>query len=145
MRILLQRVKTGGVSIDQKSHATIDQGLVALVGIKEGDDLAIVQKLAKKTANLRIFADQDQKLNLSVKDISGEVLAISQFTLYADCSRGNRPSFGAAAKPELANQLYQAYIEALKAEGVSVKSGVFQADMLVDIANDGPVTVLLEG
>ncbi len=145
MRILLQRVKTGGVSIKQKSHATIGQGLVALVGIKDGDDLAIVQKLAKKTANLRIFADDQQKLNLSVKDIEGEVLAISQFTLYADCARGNRPSFGAAAKPELANQLYQAYIEALKAEGIKVKSGIFQADMLVDIANDGPVTILLEG
>jgi D-tyrosyl-tRNA(Tyr) deacylase len=144
MRVLVQRVSKGAVTIDGQIKAEIGVGLVLLIGVTTGDTAADAAKLARKTAALRIFADQAGKLNLSVKDIGGEVLAVSQFTLYADTSRGNRPSFGAAADPETANLLYEEYVKCLKAEGVAVGTGVFQASMLVEIANDGPVTILLE-
>ena len=144
MRVLVQRVSKGAVMIDGQVKAKIGTGLVLLVGVTTGDTAADAAKLARKTANLRIFTDDAGKLNLSVKDIGGEALAVSQFTLYADTSRGNRPSFGAAADPETANLLYEEYVKCLKAEGVSVQTGVFQASMLVEIANDGPVTILLE-
>lgn len=144
MRVLIQRVRRGAVSVEGSLRAEIGPGLVLLVGVGKGDGPQEVAWLARKTANLRIFADAAGKLNLSVKDVQGEVLCVSQFTLYADCSRGNRPGFEPAAAPDLANTLYEAYVEALRAEGVSVQTGVFQADMLVEIANDGPVTILLE-
>ena len=144
MRILVQRVKSGSVSIAGETVAGIGHGLVLLVGVAKGDNPDIALKLARKTANLRIFADEQGKLNLSVKDSGGEVLAVSQFTLYADTSRGNRPGFDPAAPPDQAEKLYEHYVQALIAEGLKVKTGVFQAHMLVNIENDGPVTILLE-
>ena len=144
MRVLVQRVSAGAVTIDGQVKSKIGVGLVVLVGVANGDTAQAAAKLARKTADLRIFADAAGKLNLSVKDIGGEVLAVSQFTLYADTGRGNRPGFGAAADPQTANLLYEEYVKCLKAEGVAVQTGVFQASMLVDIANDGPVTILLE-
>ncbi|MCL1816131.1 MAG: D-aminoacyl-tRNA deacylase [Clostridiales bacterium] len=144
MRILVQRVTRGAVSIAGKEVASIGAGLVLLLGVGKGDTQAIAQKLAKKTASLRIFADAGGKLNLSLKDIGGEALVVSQFTLYADTSRGNRPGFELTAPPELAVSLYEYFVEALRAEGIVVQTGVFQAHMLVSIENDGPVTLMLE-
>jgi D-tyrosyl-tRNA(Tyr) deacylase len=144
MRVLAQRVIRGGVSIEGKEVASIGPGLVLLIGVAKGDTEAAAQKLARKTAALRIFADAAGKLNLSLKDMGGEALAVSQFTLYADTSRGNRPGFDPAAEPELAESLYECFVRALKEQGVPVQTGVFQAHMLVSIENDGPVTVLLE-
>ena len=144
MRVLAQRVIRGGVSIEGKEVASIGPGLVLLIGVAKGDTEAAAQKLARKTAALRIFADAAGKLNLSLKDMDGQALAVSQFTLYADTSRGNRPGFDPAAEPELAESLYECFVRALKEQGVPVQTGVFQAHMLVSIENDGPVTVLLE-
>lgn len=144
MRILVQRVTQGAVRIAGEITASIGPGLVLLIGVGKGDTEAIAAKLAKKTANLRVFADEQGKLNLSVKDIGGAVLAVSQFTLYADTSRGNRPGFEPAAPPEEAERLYQYFVRALADEGLAVQTGVFQAHMLVSIENDGPVTIMLE-
>ena len=144
MRILVQRVREGSVTIAGQLEAEIAVGLVLLVGVAKGDTAADAAKLARKTANLRIFDDEAGKMNLSLKDIGGTALAVSQFTLYANCSRGNRPSFDAAADQQSARLLYEEYVSCLKAEGVAVQTGVFQAQMLVAIANDGPVTILLE-
>jgi len=144
MRILIQRVKAASVRIEGETVAAIGAGLVLLVGVAKGDTPDMAAKLARKTANLRIFADDEGKLNLSVKDTGGEVLAVSQFTLYADTSRGNRPGFDPAAPPEMAKMLYEHFVQALIAEGLAVQTGVFQAYMLVHIENDGPVTLMLE-
>ncbi|MCL1905783.1 MAG: D-aminoacyl-tRNA deacylase [Clostridiales bacterium] len=144
MRVLAQRVIGGTVSIEGKRVAEIGSGLVLLIGVAKGDTEAAAEKLARKTATLRIFADEAGKLNLSLKDTGGEALAVSQFTLYADTSRGNRPGFDPVAEPELAQKLYVHYVRALKDQGIKVQTGVFQADMLVSIENDGPVTILLE-
>ena len=144
MRALIQRVRHGSVSIEGKLKAEIGRGFVILVGVGRGDDSSDVAYLARKTAGLRVFSDEDGKLNLSAKDINAELLVISQFTLYANCKRGNRPSFEQAAPPDIANDLYEQYIAALRAEGLQVSTGTFQADMLVNIENDGPVTIMLE-
>ncbi|MCL1975452.1 MAG: D-aminoacyl-tRNA deacylase [Firmicutes bacterium] len=144
MRVLAQRVIRGAVSIEGKEVAAIGPGLVLLIGVAKGDTMAMAQKLARKTAALRIFADNAGKLNLSLKDIGGRALAVSQFTLYADTSRGNRPGFDPAAPPELAEKLYGHFVEALKEQGIQVQTGVFQAHMLVSLENDGPVTIMLE-
>ena len=144
MRVLAQRVIRGAVSVEGKEVAAIGLGLVLLIGVAKGDTEAVAEKLARKTAALRIFADAAGKLNLSLKDMGGEALAVSQFTLYADTSRGNRPGFDPAAEPELAERLYVHFVEALKEQGIAVQTGVFQAHMLVSIENDGPVTILLE-
>ncbi len=144
MRALIQRVKEGQVEIKDRDTAAIGQGLVVLLGVAKGDNPAKAQWLAKKTANLRIFSDEEGKLNLSLADLKGEALVISQFTLYANCNKGLRPGFEEAAGASLAEELYLEYIAALKKEGIEVKTGVFQADMLVRIANDGPVTIMLE-
>ncbi len=143
MRALIQRVQQGAVSTGEYRQA-IGPGLVVLLGVAKGDTPEDAAYLAKKTAHLRIFADQQGKLNVSLLDIGGEALIISQFTLYADCRKGNRPGFDQAADPVLAEQLYQQYLRLVAAYGVPVKTGVFQTDMLVNIANDGPVTILLE-
>jgi len=145
MRILVQRVRAGKVSIDNDVVAGIGAGLVLLVGVGKGDTEAAAEKLARKTAGLRIFADEAGKLNLSLKDIGGAALAVSQFTLYADTSRGNRPGFDPAAPPELAQRLYEHFVQALREQGLTVQTGVFQAHMVVSIENDGPVTLMLEG
>ncbi|MGO0121876.1 D-aminoacyl-tRNA deacylase [Desulfothermobacter acidiphilus] len=145
MRALVQRVVKGSVWIEGEEIAAIGRGLVVLLGIKRGDTSAAARYLAEKVASLRIFSDEQGKLNLSVKDVGGEILVVSQFTLYGDCQRGRRPSFAAAAPPEEAEPLYRAFIAALREQGVPVAEGRFQAHMLVRIDNDGPVTLLLEG
>jgi len=145
MRVILQRVKRGGVSVDGHMVGAIDGGLVALVGTTHDDTPAEAETLAYKTANLRIFEDEAGKMNLSALDVSAEVLVISQFTLYADCRRGRRPSFTEAARPEVAEPLIEHFIQTLRAAGIpNVASGVFGAHMLVEIHNDGPVTIMLD-
>lgn len=145
MRIVVQRVKSAGVVIDGKPYSRIERGLLVLAGIKEEDDFSTLQKAAKKLVDLRIFSDQNDKLNLSVKDIDGEILAVSNFTVYGDCSHGNRPSFIQAMKPEPARELFEKFVELLNQElPEKIKCGIFQADMQVELINDGPVTVVLE-
>ena len=144
MRVVLQRVKEASVTIDGVVHGEISQGYMALVGICDGDDETVVAKLAKKSAELRVFSDVDDKMNLGIQDVKGAVLSISQFTLYADCKKGRRPSFVKAAKPDIANQLYEYYNECLRGYGIHVETGVFGADMKVALINDGPVTIILD-
>jgi len=144
MRVLLQRVSRASVAVDGVERGAVGRGFLALVGVTHEDDDAAARKLAAKTARLRVFADDAGLMNLALGDVGGEVLAVSQFTLYADTRRGNRPSFTAAAPPELGEVVYEAYVEALRAEGVPVRTGVFGAHMQVDLVNDGPVTILLE-
>jgi D-aminoacyl-tRNA deacylase len=147
MRALVQRVTQGSVFIEKENYsAEIGKGMVILLGVKEGDTEDDVVFVADKCSNLRIFEDENEKMNLSLKDINGEVLVISQFTLYGDARKGNRPSFTDAARPELANNLYEKFIERMKQNlgGEKVKNGIFAAMMLVKIFNDGPVTILVE-
>ena len=144
MRVLLQRVSRASVAVDGVERGAVGRGFLALVGVTHEDDDAAARKLAAKTARLRVFADDAGLMNLALGDVGGEVLAVSQFTLYADTRRGNRPSFTDAAPPELGEAVYEAYVEALRAEGVPVETGVFGAHMQVDLVNDGPVTILLE-
>jgi D-tyrosyl-tRNA(Tyr) deacylase len=145
MRAILQRVKRGVVSLDGHVADTIGPGLVILVGTTHNDTSAQADVLARKTANLRIFEDEAGKMNLSALAVNAEALVISQFTLYADCRRGRRPSFTQAARPEVAEPLIERFIQALRTEGISrVASGVFGAHMLIEIHNDGPVTIILD-
>ncbi len=146
MRAVVQRVTSARVLLQEQGGAIagqIDRGLVVLLGVAREDTLADALWLADKIVNLRIFADENGKMNLSVQDIGGEILAVSQFTLYGDCRRGRRPGFEQAAAPEIANELYQNFVAELR-KNVAVACGVFQADMLVEINNDGPVTMLLD-
>jgi D-aminoacyl-tRNA deacylase len=144
MRVLLQRVSRASVVVGDVERGAVGRGFLALVGVTHEDDAAAARKLAAKTARLRVFGDEAGLMNLALADVGGEVLAVSQFTLYADTRRGNRPSFTGAAPPELGEAVYEAYVEALRAEGVPVETGVFGAHMQVDLINDGPVTILLE-
>lgn len=144
MRVLLQRVSHAQVSIEGIVCGQIAQGFLALVGITHTDDLTIVAKMARKTAELRVFEDENGKMNRSLMDVQGSILSISQFTLYADCKRGRRPGFEPAAKPELAKPLYEAFNNALKDLEIPVETGQFGADMQVSLLNDGPVTILLD-
>lgn len=144
MRVLLQRVKAGSVETGGREVGRIGCGLVALFGAGKGDCEEDAAYLARKTAALRIFTDENGKMNRSVLDVGGSVLVVSQFTLYADTRRGNRPGFDPAADAETANRLYEYYTACLREAGVPVQTGVFQAEMLVYIENDGPVTLLLE-
>lgn len=144
MRVLLQRVTRANVTVDGTVTGEIGHGLVALVGIGHGDDEAVVRALADRTCDLRIFRDAEGRTNLSLMDVGGAVLAISQFTLYADTRKGRRPSFLGAAPPDLGDRLYQAYAAALQARGVTVARGVFGAEMAVDLVNDGPFTIWLD-
>lgn len=145
MRALLQRVRRGSVSVDGRVVGAIDNGLVILVGTTHEDTSAQAETLARKVANLRIFEDAAGKMNLSALAVGAEALVISQFTLYADCRRGRRPSFTDAARPEVAEPLIEHFMQTLRAEGISqVASGVFGAYMLVEIHNDGPVTIMLD-
>jgi D-tyrosyl-tRNA(Tyr) deacylase len=143
MRAVVQRVRQASVTIGEDRRA-IGAGLVVLLGVRHGDAEADAKYLAEKIVNLRIFEDAGGKFNLSVKDIGGSVLAVSNFTLYGDCRKGRRPSFTDAAPPEAAQQLYEKFVEFLQAEGVPVQTGVFQAKMRVSLDNDGPVTMLLD-
>lgn len=144
MKAVVQRVKQTSLCVDGAVISEIPFGLTVFFGIKCGDTKAQADYLAKKIANLRIFEDENGKMNLSVKDVGGEVLMVSQFTLYGDASHGNRPSFTLAERPEQAEPLYDYAVECLRAHGVTVKKGVFGADMQISQHNDGPVTILLE-
>lgn len=144
MKVVIQRVKEASVTVDNQLISKIDKGFLLLVGITHGDDEKALLKVADKVANLRIFTDENDKMNLSLKDVQGEVLSISQFTLYADCKKGRRPSFTNAAKPELANELYEKFNELLRGYDLTVKPGIFGADMKVSLLNDGPVTIILD-
>jgi D-aminoacyl-tRNA deacylase len=144
MRVLLQRVKKASVAIESKEVRSIDTGLVAFLGVREGDDEAAARYLADRTVNLRLFEDQDGKTNLSLRDVGGSILAVSQFTLYADCTRGRRPGFTTAGRPEIALPLYQCFVHFLKEQNVQVAEGEFGAHMLVEIHNDGPFTIWLD-
>lgn len=144
MRAVVQRVESSEVIVGGEVVGRIGKGLNVLLGVEQGDSSEDASYLAEKIANLRIFEDENEKMNLSLLDVGGEILAISQFTLLGDCRKGRRPNFMAAAKPDEASELYQEFIECLKSFGVNVKMGVFQAHMLVKIDNDGPVTVLLD-
>lgn len=143
MKIVIQRVKQASVSIDSKLYNQIQQGLLLLVGVAPDDAQEDVAYAVRKITNMRIFSDDEDKMNLSVKDVNGEILSISQFTLYADTKKGNRPAFTGAAKPDLASQLYDDFNELLSRE-IPVKTGVFAADMQVALVNDGPVTIVLD-
>lgn len=144
MKAVVQRVKKTALSVDGKLISEIPFGLTVYLGIKTGDTEKEAAYLAKKIAALRIFEDENGKMNLSVKDVGGEVLLVSQFTLYGDASHGNRPSFTLAERPERAEPLYEYAAKQLLAQGVVVKKGVFGADMKIEQYNDGPVTILLE-
>lgn len=144
MRILLQRVRAASVQVDNREIARIGNGVVLLVGIGHDDGEAQAAYLAQKVAELRIFEDEAGKMNLSLKDVGGAALAVSQFTLYADTRKGRRPSFTNAALPEKALPLFNRFVELLQAEGIPVQTGEFGAHMLVEIHNDGPVTLWLE-
>ena len=145
MRAVLTRVKHASVTIDGTLHSQIGEGFLILLGITHNDTEAQAVKLADKLCSLRIFEDENEKMNLSIKDIDGELLIVSQFTLYADTSHGNRPSFINAAKPDLANELYEYFVEQCKKQNIKkVATGKFAADMQVSLQNDGPVTIMLE-
>ena len=145
MRVVLQRVSKGSVTVHGDVMGAIDNGFVALVGVTHEDSKAEVELLARKTANLRVFDDDDGKMNLSALDVGGGLLVISQFTLYADARKGRRPSFIHAAPPDEASPLVDYYAECLRAEGVErVECGMFGAMMHVEIHNDGPVTIILD-
>jgi D-tyrosyl-tRNA(Tyr) deacylase len=144
MRAVVQRVRRAAVVIDGETVAAIEGGLVVLLGVAATDTLDDVRWLADKTAHLRIFNDEAGKMNRSVADIGGSLLVVSQFTLYGDCRKGRRPSFLAAAPPELAVPLYEAFIQALRSLGLPVQTGRFGAMMQVELVNDGPVTLILD-
>ena len=144
MKAVVQRVKRTTLDVDGQRISEIPFGLTVFLGIKCEDTKAQVEYLARKIANLRIFEDENGKMNLSVKDVQGEVLMVSQFTLYGDASHGNRPSFTLAQRPEKAEPLYEYAVEQLASYGIPVKKGVFGADMQISQHNDGPVTILLE-
>ncbi|MGY0837504.1 D-aminoacyl-tRNA deacylase [Aerococcus urinaeequi] len=145
MRIVIQRVTQANVAIDDKIIGKIDKGFVILVGVHDDDTAETVTYMARKIANMRIFADEDDKLNLNIDQVSGEILSISQFTLYARTKKGNRPSFIDAAKPDHGNKIYQLLNETLREDfGLKVAEGEFGADMQVSLINDGPVTIILD-
>ncbi len=144
MRAVVQRVKETKLSVEGELISQIPFGLTVFLGVKSGDSEKQADYIAKKIAGLRIFEDEQGKMNLSVKDVGGEVLLVSQFTLYGDASHGNRPSFTLAERPERAEPLYEYTVKQLAAYGIPVKKGVFGADMQISQSNDGPVTILLE-
>ena len=144
MKIVIQRVSCASVRVEGVIVGQIQQGLMLLVGVEEGDDKSDAEWLAKKILDLRIFSDSEGKMNLSVKDISGDVLCISQFTLLAEYKKGNRPSFIKAAKPEKAIDLFEYFKELIKKSDLKVESGIFGADMKVELLNNGPVTIVMD-
>ncbi|MDD7216456.1 MAG: D-aminoacyl-tRNA deacylase [Firmicutes bacterium] len=144
MRAVVQRVTDADVSVENQVKGSIGRGFVVLLGVEEGDNETDADYIAEKVSGLRVFDDSEGKMNLSVTDIGGEILSVSQFTLLADARKGRRPSFIRAAQPEEANRLYEYFNEKVREKGVTVAEGVFRADMLVRINNDGPVTILLD-
>ena len=144
MKLLVQRVSRAAVTVEDKKVAQTGRGLLVFIGVEAADTEKEADFLARKVTDLRIFEDAQQKMNLSIRDIGGEFLVVSQFTLACDTSRGNRPGFETAAKPAVAEKLYQYFVEKLRLSGLSVQTGIFQADMQVELINDGPVTFMLE-
>jgi D-tyrosyl-tRNA(Tyr) deacylase len=144
VKLVIQRVSRASVTIDGKANGTIDRGAVVLCGVAQGDTEADAIWLAKKTSALRYFEDADGKMNLAIDAVGGAFLVISQFTLYGECDKGNRPSFIAAAPPDRGNQLYELYVAELRKPGHRVETGIFGAMMHVELVNDGPVTLILE-
>lgn len=144
MKFLIQNVQNASVQIENEIVGKINKGFVVFIGISDTDNTIIADKMIHKLLNLRIFKDSEGKTNLSLSDVSGELLLISQFTLYADCRHGNRPSFINAGKPELAKELYEYIIDRCKLSGLNVQTGSFGADMKVELINDGPFTIMLD-
>ena len=144
MKLLIQRVNSASVKVEGKIIGAIDKGYMVLLGACESDTKEIADKMLKKMVNLRIFADADGKTNLSLQDVGGDILLVSQFTLYADCKKGNRPSFVKAGNPAHANEIYEYVIKSLRDLGVTVETGSFGADMAVSLVNDGPFTIVLD-
>lgn len=144
MKLVIQRVANATVKVSGEIIGQIEKGFLVLVGIKQGDTKEQADILIKKLCNLRVFEDENNKMNLSIKDIDGKLLVVSQFTLYADCKKGNRPSFIEAARPEVAEPLYEYFKQGCRNNGIEVESGKFGADMKVSLLNDGPVTIVLE-
>ena len=144
MKLVVQRVKKAEVKVDGNIIGKIDKGFLVLIGIKVGDTKEQADYLVKKLCNLRVFSDENDKMNLSIKDVKGKLLIVSQFTLYGDCSQGNRPSFIVAARPEEANPLYEYFCNQCELNNIEVQKGIFGADMKVELINDGPVTIIIE-
>ena len=144
MKVVWQRVKEASVTVNNEVVASIGQGCLVLVGVEKGDTEKDIQFVADKCVNLRVFSDDNNRLNLSLVDIKGEILVVSQFTLCGDCRKGRRPSFTDAAPPDMGRQYYERLCHVIESKGVSVKRGVFQADMQVSLVNDGPVTLIIE-
>ena len=144
MKVLIQRVKKASVTIEGQLYSSIEKGILALVGIEKGDTLEQVEKAARKIANLRIFPDENDKMNRSLIDIQGEMLVVSQFTLCGDCKKGTRPSFDKSAPPEIANNLYETFVSEIDKYGIKTQTGKFAAMMDVALINDGPVTFMIE-
>jgi len=144
MKVVVQRVKHAKVTVDGQVVSKIEKGFLVLLGITHADEKLNADYLVKKVTNLRVFEDEQGKMNLSIKDVGGEMIVVSQFTLYGDCSGGNRPSFITAARPEQAEPLYEYFVEECNKQEVKTYKGIFGADMKVELLNDGPVTILIE-
>ena len=144
MRVVVQRVINASVEVDGQICGSIKKGLLVFIGVGDGDSENDCKRLADKIINLRIFSDENDKINLSLKDVNGELLIVSQFTLYADCKKGNRPNFTQAAKPDIATALYEFFVDYCKNLVPVVETGIFGADMKVKLLNDGPFTIVLE-
>lgn len=144
MKIVIQRVKKAKVEVNKEIVGKIEKGFLVLIGIKQGDTKEQADYLVRKLCNLRVFTDENNKMNLSLKDVNGKLLIVSQFTLYGDCSDGNRPSFIEAAKPEEAIPLYEYFCKECQKNNIEVQKGIFGADMKVELINDGPVTIIIE-
>ena len=144
MKFVIQRVKHASVTVDSKVIGKINNGFMVLIGVEDADTKEIADKMVSKLVNMRIFQDENDKMNLSLSDVNGELLLISQFTLYANCKKGNRPSFTEAGKPDMANEMYEYIISKCKDSIEVVEKGEFGADMKVELLNDGPVTIILD-
>lgn len=144
MKLVIQRVKNASVEVEEKIVGKIEKGFLVLIGVKAGDTKEQADYLVKKVCNLRVFTDENDKMNLSLKDVGGQLLIVSQFTLYGNCNDGNRPSFIEAARPEEAIPLYNYFCDECVKRGFDVQKGVFGADMKVQLLNDGPVTIVIE-
>ena len=144
MKLVVQRVKNASVEVDKKIVGKIDKGYLVLLGVTHTDTREIADYLVKKLCNLRIFEDENGRMNLNIKQVDGSMLIVSQFTLYGDCTEGNRPSFTNAAKPDFANDLYEYFCDKCSENNIHIEKGVFGADMKVSLLNDGPVTIILE-